>query len=256
MTNSGLQLKIYDSIRLPKNLIVILETRGGSMETVERLVAVMRTHYKRVYFVIPNFACSAGTVLALSGDEIFMDYYSVLGPIDPQVRNSEGSYLSGYGYLEEYKELLERINTANSSEDCRAELAFLVKKFEPAVIFSIQQAIEHGVSLVTEWLPKYKFKDWEKTETKGKTVTISLRKERAKKIAQTHGNASIWHSHGRGISMHELRSSKVKLKIDDFGKDHDLSINIRNYHGLASDYFGKIGLTDYIHTKIGHRRVR
>ena len=42
--------------KTPKDLIVILETRGGSMETVERLVAVMRTHYKRVYFVIPNFA--------------------------------------------------------------------------------------------------------------------------------------------------------------------------------------------------------
>lgn len=55
------------------HLIVMLQTVGGLMETVERLVAVMRTHYDRVSFVIPNFAYSAGTVLALSGNNIFMD---------------------------------------------------------------------------------------------------------------------------------------------------------------------------------------
>jgi len=54
------------------------------METIERIVAVMRNHYESVSFIIPNFAFSAGTVLALSGDEIYMDYYSVLGHIDPQ----------------------------------------------------------------------------------------------------------------------------------------------------------------------------
>ena len=136
------------------------------METVERLVSVMRTHYKRVSFVIPNFAFSAGTVLALSGDKIFMDYYSVLGPIDPQYRNSDGGYLPGYGYLEEYKKLIKTINEAKRSEDCRAELAYLVKKFDPALVFRIQQAVEHGVTLLTEWLPKYKFKNWKKQQQK------------------------------------------------------------------------------------------
>ena len=59
----------------PDHLAVVLQTVGGYMETVERLVAVMRTHYERVSFVIPNYAFSAGTVLALSGDDIYMDYY-------------------------------------------------------------------------------------------------------------------------------------------------------------------------------------
>ncbi len=37
------------------HLIVILETEGGFMENVERLVSVMRAHYTKVSFVIPNF---------------------------------------------------------------------------------------------------------------------------------------------------------------------------------------------------------
>jgi len=71
-------------------LIVVLETNGGHIETVKRLVDVMRRHFSEVYFVIASYAYSAGTVLALSGDKIFMDYYSVVGPIDPQYADDNG----------------------------------------------------------------------------------------------------------------------------------------------------------------------
>ena len=238
------------------HLIVVIETNGGLMETVERLVAVMRAHYERVSFVVPNFAYSAGTVLALSGDKIFMDYYSVLGPIDPQYRDSDGKFLPGYGYLAKFKEITELINNSSSPQECRAELAYLVKKFDPALLFHIEQGIEHGISLITEWLPKYKFKDWRKTSTKGKSVSVAMKKSRAKKIATTLGDASKWHSHGRGISLNELGGSDIKLIIDDFGSDAVLGEKIKNYHGLASDYYtNKMGVSGYIHSKLGLRRV-
>ena len=63
--------------------IVIITTSGGLIEEVDRIVTTLRENYKIVEFVIPNFAYSAGTVLVMSGDEIHMDYYSQLGPIDP-----------------------------------------------------------------------------------------------------------------------------------------------------------------------------
>lgn len=37
-----------------------------------------------VNFVIPDYAMSAGTLFAFSGDKIYMDYSSSLGPIDPK----------------------------------------------------------------------------------------------------------------------------------------------------------------------------
>lgn len=234
------------------NLIIILETNGGYMEIVERLVAIMRTHYKHVSFVIPDYAYSAGTVLALSGDEIFMDYYSVLGPIDPQIQLSEGkSHQSGYGHLTKYNEITKKINDSQDMAQCQAELAYLIKKFEPAHLFAIEQAIEHGISLITAWLPQYKFKSWKKTATRGVPVTVRMKKTRARKIAETLGNASKWHSHGRGISLKELTSPDIKLLIDDFGKNSELSEMIRNYHGLAVNFFSR----GYIHSTLGHRRV-
>lgn len=44
----------------------------------------------------------------MSGDEIFMDYYSVLGPIDPQVQNNNGEWVPELGYLEKYKQLVTK----------------------------------------------------------------------------------------------------------------------------------------------------
>ncbi len=123
-----------------------------------------------------------------------------------------------------------------------AELAYLVQKFDPALLFHIGQGIEHGISLITEWLPKYKFKDWKKTATQGKDVTDTMKKNQAEKIAATLGDASKWHSHGRGIPMNDLSGSDIRLLIDDFGTDDDLSDKIKNYHGLAVDYFSnKLG---------------
>jgi len=237
------------------HLIIVLETNGGVMETVERLVAVMRNHYERVSFVVPNFAYSAGTVLALSGDKIWMDYYSVLGPIDPQYRNNDGAYLPGHGVISKFNDLTDKINRANSPEEVRAELAFLIKNFDPAQLFHIEQAIQHGVTLITEWLPKYKFKDWEKTATKGRNVTAVMKKKRATEIAKTLGDASKWHSHGRGIPMRRLMGEELKLLIDDFGADGELNDLITNYHGLANDYFSKLNMQAYIHSAYGPRRV-
>lgn len=240
---------------MQNHLVVLLQTTGGFMETVERLVAVMRTHYERVSFVIPNYAYSAGTVLALSGDNIYMDYYSVLGPIDPQVASNDGQLLPGLGILTKFDEICRKINQAKTMEECRAELAYLVQQFDPEQLFVIEQAKQHGISLIMEWLPKYKFKDWHKTETKGDPVTDSMRKKRAKKIAETLGDAKKWHSHGRGISMRELSGNSLKLKIINFGENKILSTHIRNYHGLAVDYYRKTGVKAYIHSKLGQRRI-
>ena len=242
-----------------QHLAVMLETQGGFMETVERMVSVMRKHYKTVSFVVPNYAYSAGTILVLSGDQIYMDYYSVLGPIDPQYLSEDGKrYVPGSGYLAKFKELAEKINDPeNQSPNAhRAELNYLVKKFDPAALFLIEQSIEHGKSLIVKWLPQYKFKNWKATQKKKKPVTSDMRKKRAEDIAKILGATERWHSHGRGISMRDLESEEIRLQIDDFGTNDTLSEIIRNYHGLCVDYLSnKLGYQGYIHTKYEMRRV-
>ena len=70
-------------------LVVFINSPGGSAETVEKLVEIIRHHYQEVFFVVPDEAMSAGTIFCMAGDKIFMDYTSSLGPIDPQIHNGK-----------------------------------------------------------------------------------------------------------------------------------------------------------------------
>ena len=56
-----------------KRLIVFLHTPGGSTETVEKMVEIIRHLFSEVYFVIPDEAMSAGTIFCMSGNKIYMD---------------------------------------------------------------------------------------------------------------------------------------------------------------------------------------
>ncbi|MFM9850958.1 MAG: SDH family Clp fold serine proteinase [Hyphomicrobiaceae bacterium] len=239
-----------------KSLAVVLETNGGYIEVVERIYAVLRKHFTKVDFVVPNYAYSAGTVLVLSGDEIYMDYYSVLGPIDPQIENSEGKMVPGLGYLAKFDELLSAINKDKTGTASRAELAYLIKKFDPATLFLLEQARNHSASLLKEWLSKHKFKDWDKTESGGQQVTEEMRQKRAEEIAAILCKAERWHSHGRGIDLKVLSSDEIKLKIIDFGTDDNLNKLIRGYYDLFTDFSHKTGAKSAIHTERGLRRIQ
>lgn len=243
--------------RKQTKIIVLVETEGGFVETVERIVSVLRRHYETVEFIIPNFAYSAGTLLVMSGDEIYMDYYSVLGPIDPQYPGEDGKYVPGMGYLAKFQELLEKVNNPPDGDDnkVKGELAVLIKKFDPAKLFDIEQSVDHAKSLLKEWLPKYKFKDWGPNTATGKPVTADDKVTRAEEIAAVLGNPQRWHSHGRGITIRELESEEIKLKIKDFGADPKLNATIRQYHGLFIDYLRKRGIRGALHSARGVRRV-
>lgn len=247
------------SVRRPRRLCVVIETTGGYIEVVERIYSVFRQHYRHVSFVVPNFAYSAGTVLVLSGDEIYMDYYSVLGPIDPQYQLGDGRFLPGLGYLNKFKELTEKVNASDDPKKVRAELAYLLQNFEPAVLFFLEQAKNHSLTLLREWLPKHKFKHWKITGTNRKKVTGAMKQQRASDIATALGDPTRWHSHGRGIGIRDLTSEEIKLEVTNFGADLRLKELIGNYYNLFSDYCAKLGIggTEHtvIHSSNGLRRL-
>lgn len=216
-----------------ERLLVILETVGGSIETAERIADLLRYHYpKEVNFLIPNFAMSAGTVLAMSGDNIYMDYYSILGPIDPQVRNKDNAFVPALGYLEKYNQLMQKSGKQSLSA---AELAFLIQKFDPAQIHRFEQARDHSVDLLKKWLVQYKFKNWTVTRTQGKSVTTAMRERRAADIAKKLNDTKRWRSHARGLSM-DVINNDLNLLIDNFGDDEELNKRVRSYYRLLKDH--------------------
>ena len=213
-----------------KSLVVIMETPGGSIQIVERLVTVFRTHYQDVSFLAPSHAMSAGTILAMSGDSIMMSYYSLLGPIDPQVLK-DGKWVPALSYLKQYDRLIAK---SAAGQLTKAELTMLME-MDLAELDSYDLARNLSEKLIVEWLSQYKFKDWEKG---GKEVSIEIKRDRAKEIAEMLNDQKRWNSHGRGINMKTLEN-EMTLRIDDYRCDEELYLLISHYMGLVMDFMVK-----------------
>ena len=229
-----------------RHLAVLLQTPGGYIETAERMANTFRKHYSRVSFVVPNFAMSAGTVLVMSGDEIWMNYFSNLGPIDPQIERRDGreGLIPATGYLAKYKELVDKSRDGTLTT---VEATYLVQNFDAGELFSYEQAQKLSVELLKSWLVKYKFKNWKRTKTRRRKVTPALRKKRAEEIGALLCDTQKWFSHGRGISMEVLRRV-LKLEIQDIDEKPDVRNAVANYYELLENYLGTIGAKGALHT--------
>ncbi|HEY3083614.1 MAG TPA: serine dehydrogenasease [Chloroflexota bacterium] len=231
--------------RTRKRLALLVTTAGGFIEVVQRVVETIRHHYDHVDVVVPNYAFSAGTVLALSGDAIHMDYYARLGPIDPQVQTPKGQMVSALGYLAQW----ERLMTKAKSPDglTVAELYLMTNGFDQGELYMYEHARELSVTLLKKWLEAYKFKDWKQTEKRGLAVTSSMKLDRAEEIARALNDTERWHVHGYGISKDVLHN-ELNLRIDDLDKFPSLCSKIRSYHNLLDDYMIKRGDEGAVHS--------
>lgn len=207
-----------------KKIDVYLETPGGSGEAAEEIIKFFRGHFDDVCFVISGEAKSAGTIIALSGDDILMTETASLGPIDAQVRIGR-SNISASDYVEwvtnKQKEAAET-NALNPFD------AVMIAQITPGELLYIENALEFAKDIVTAHLEKYKFKNWAVTEHKGETVTPERKRARAQEIANKLANHSEWRSHGRSIKREDL--VKIGLKITNVEDDGKLSEIVHRIH--------------------------
>ena len=244
----GLELRLRAAIEyLPReqnSVAVILDTPGGVVEVVERMVTTLRSNYDDVTVIVPDRAMSAGTIFALSADRIMMDHLSCLGPIDPQIER-DGKLVPALSYLNQFERLNEK---AQHGELTTAEYA-LLNKLDLGELYQFEQARELSIDLLIRWLSQYKFKNWNQTKSSKKRVTEKMKVDRARAIAALLNDPEKWHSHGRAIDMETLRGEEVKLKIDSFEDDSDLYTSIRNYFALLNDYMARENLVSFVHSK-------
>ena len=234
-------LDALDSRR--ESVAVILDTPGGVVEVVERMVTAIRSRYEDATVIVPDRAMSAGTILALSADRIMMDDLSCLGPIDPQIEK-DGKLVPALSYLNQFERLNEK---SRENKLTTAEYA-LINKLDLGDLYQFDQARALSNELLVRWLSTYKFKNWRKTETKANDVSEEMKKNRANDIASLLNNPDRWHSHGRAIDRETLRN-EVNLKIDALEEREKLYGHVRDYFALLEDFMQRKKWYTVIHSR-------
>jgi hypothetical protein len=245
----GLENIVKDVVELFQDrkprIAVVLDTLGGIVEVVERLVQIIRHHYVEVDFLILDRAMSAGTVFVMAGDRIFMGYFSCLGPIDPQIVK-DGKLVPALAYLNQYQRLHAK---AEEGQLNTTELV-LLNKLDPGELYQFEQARELSHDLLTQWLSTYKFKNWDTHSSTGKAVTDCEKKQRAKEIAAALSDNERWHSHGRMISRDILiQDPDLCLQIEQFEDHPDLFPDLDCYVSLLKDYVTREQWPSFVHTR-------
>lgn len=87
-----------------KPIMLILHTPGGLVLAASQIAQALKKHPAKKIVVIPHYAMSGGTLIALAADEIIMDLNAVLGPLDPQITTSKGVQVPAPSVLKVVKE--------------------------------------------------------------------------------------------------------------------------------------------------------
>ena len=76
-----------------KPIALILHTPGGLVLAASQIARALKRHPAKKVVIVPHYAMSGGTLIALAADEIWMDPNAVLGPLDPQLGVEPGIHL-------------------------------------------------------------------------------------------------------------------------------------------------------------------
>jgi hypothetical protein len=207
-----------------ENLDVYLETPGGLGEVAEDIVKLLHNKSQNVSFIISGQAKSAGTIIALSGHEIFMTETGSLGPIDAQIRIGR-SVFSAHDYIEWVN---KKRGAAAKSGKLNPFDAIMIAQITPGELSGVLHSLRYAQDLVVEWLPKYKFKNWNVTQDRQIPVTAKMKEKQARRIATELTKHSRWRTHGRSLKIQDLLDLGLIInRVEDNPKLADIVYRIQ-----------------------------
>lgn len=223
---------------------VLLSTWGGSAHQISQFVNCLRSRFSTVNFIIPSYCMSAGTLFALSGNNIIMTSRACLGPIDPQVPKQDGNYVPAQALLLLVQDLQKKGEAAiQQGKPVPWSFVRILDSLDKKELGYAITATQYSITMATEFLVNYKFRDWATRKTSQLPVDDSYRRERADSIANALASHDRWKSHGHAISR-EVLWSEIELEIEH--PDVDFNNLIVKLWALLSWIFDKASVAKLI----------
>ena len=149
---------------------LILHTPGGLVLAAAQIAMALKKHKGKKIVIVPHYAMSGGTLIALAADEIWMDSYAVLGPLDPQLTIEPGFQAPAPSI----------IKAAQLKGDKASDKLLVAADIAEKALNEVQGFI---VSLLSDKMPKEQAEKIARELTQGKwTHDYPLTLEEAKKL--------------------------------------------------------------------------
>lgn len=136
---------------------LLLHTPGGDIDAAEKLITLVRSaagEDGQLRVIVPDYAKSAGTLMALGANAIVMSDSSELGPIDPQVSSKDGNgsdaAYSVLTYLNAYD--AARAALRDAPDDLANRITF--EKFDPTIVRKFQSVKDRARSFAENLLKR------------------------------------------------------------------------------------------------------
>lgn len=152
---------LLHNLKLDDDLDLLLHTPGGDVDAAEKLINLVHTKVGAgsLRVIVPDFAKSAGTLMASGANKILMSDSSELGPIDPQVRFDDGQgnriWHSVLDFLDAYRQWAEALRRDPNDPVAR----MMIAKFHPATVRMFETVRDRARSFAETQLKKWMFQN-------------------------------------------------------------------------------------------------
>jgi len=188
-------IPLEDILRsLPKNdkpVALLINSPGGDPNAAEKILIMFRSRFKEFYVIVPDYAKSAATMIALGSDKIYMGHLSELGPIDPQIEftlpNSRKEIIPARSFIESLEYIKERVSEKGDPIEIYMPM---LTNLRPELIDICQKSIEDAKTFAVKWLKSYMLKD---------------NPDQAEKVAGELTKGDRYKSHGKVIDFKEAK---------------------------------------------------
>lgn len=193
-------VELLHNVPRGSSIDLLLHTGGGDINVAEKIVFMLRNAVGtagRFRVIVPDFAKSAGTLIAIAADKILMSDSSELGPIDPQFpkRDSDGTvrWHSVLNYIEAYHTVCKAVR--DDPSDIPAQV--MLSKFDPTQLEQFEAVKKRARMLAEQHLNRWMFQKKKATYTK---------------IAGELMDIARWPAHGQMIGYEDAK--QMELEID------------------------------------------
>jgi len=194
-------VELLHNVPRGSNIDLLLHTGGGDINAAEKIVSMIRAAVGkdgRFRVIVPDFAKSAGTLIALAADKILMSDSSELGPIDPQFprRDSDGTvrWHSVLNYLEAYETMCRKV----SADPNDVPASIMLSKFDPITVVQFEAVKRRARMLAEQHLNRWMFQKKKATYTK---------------IAGDLMDITRWPAHGQMIGYEDARELELEVEF-------------------------------------------